>query len=129
MEAFWKYIALAVAAALMALTLRADDRSFGMAFSLAAGVLLLLLLLEPLRRAMRALLDMAGAAQIGEEHTGLLLKMLGVSFASEFAAQACRDAGENGIALRIETAAKVMLAVLAAPVLEELTRLILELTA
>ena len=59
----------------------------------------------------------------------LMLKLLGVSFAAEFAAQACRDAGEDGIALRVELSAKVMLVILAAPLLRQLASMILELTA
>jgi len=48
---------------------------------------------------------------------------------SELAAQACRDAGEEGLALHVETGAKVILLLLSAPLLRQLAGLVMELTA
>ena len=49
--------------------------------------------------------------------------------ASALAAQACRDAGEESIALRVEMCAKIMLMTLSAPMLRQMAQLIGELTA
>ena len=54
---------------------------------------------------------------------------LGVALVSELAAQACRDAGEEGLALHVETGAKVILLLLSAPLLRQLAGLVMELTA
>ena len=45
------------------------------------------------------------------------------------AADACRDAGEEGRALHVETGAKVILLLLSAPLLRQLAGLVMELTA
>lgn len=129
MADFWKLLGAAVGCAVIAMTLRAAHRPMGLAFSLAAGAALLLALAEPLREAVGTLRDIAACAPAGNEQLALMLKLLGVSFAAEFAAQACRDAGEDGIALRVELSAKVMLVILSAPLLRQLARMILELTA
>ena len=129
MADFWKLLGAAVGCAVIAMTLRAAHRPMGLAFSLAAGAALLLALAEPLREAVGTLRDIAAYAPAGNEQLALMLKLLGVSFAAEFAAQACRDAGEDGIALRVELSAKVMLVILSAPLLRQLARMILELTA
>ncbi|MBQ9197318.1 MAG: hypothetical protein IJ157_08740 [Clostridia bacterium] len=129
MDSFWKFLGMAVLAAVMALTLRAANKPFGTVFSLAAGIILLLALAEPIAQAAETLSEIARASRSDSEHVALILKMLGVSFAAELAAQACRDAGEEGIALRIEMSAKVMLVTLSAPLLRQMARLILELTA
>ena len=129
MADFWKLLGAAVACAVMALTLRTAHRPMATAFSLAAGAVLLLSLAEPLRQAGELLRGIADYAPEGREQLTLMLKLLGVSFAAEFAAQACRDAGEDGIALRVELSAKVMLVILSAPLLRQLASMILELTA
>ena len=129
MADFWKILGAAVACAVMALTLRAAHRPMATVFSLGAGAVLLLALLEPLGQAVELLRGIAAYAPEGREQLAMMLKLLGVSFAAEFAAQACRDAGEDGMALRVELSAKVMLVILAAPLLRQLAGMILELTA
>ena len=129
MDSFWKFLGLAVMAAVIALTLRTANKPIGIVFSLAAGVILLLAMLDPMTQAAETLSQIARAAESDREQIALILKMLGVSCAAELAAQACRDAGEEGIALRIEMSAKLMLVVLSAPFLRQMAQLILELTA
>ena len=129
MDNFWKFLGLAVMAAVIALTLRTANKPIGIVFSLAAGVILLLAMLDPMTQAAETLSQIARAAESDREQIALILKMLGVSCAAELAAQACRDAGEEGIALRIEMSAKLMLVVLSAPFLRQMAQLILELTA
>ena len=129
MDGFWKFLGLAVAAAVIALTLRSANKPFGLAFALAAGAALLLALTEPLREAVRAVGEIAQAAGAEDGRLTLIVRILGVAFAAEFAAQACRDAGEEGIALRVELSAKLALVALSAPLLRQMAGLIRELTA
>ena len=129
MDGFWRFLGLAIAAAVIALTLRGADKPLGLAFALAAGAVLLLTLLQPLREAMSTLSEIAQAAEGDDGRLSLILKLLGVAFAAEFAAQACRDAGEEGIALRVELSAKLALVALSAPLLRQMAGLIRELTA
>ena len=129
MEYFWKFLGLAGMAAVISLTLRSANKPFGMVFSLAAGAILLLVLINPMTQAIETLSEIARAAESDQEHIALILKMLGVSFAAELAAQSCRDAGEESIALRIEMSAKLMLVILSAPMLRQMAQLIMELTA
>lgn len=73
--------------------------------------------------------ELAQCAQLQEGQLALILKILGVALVSELAAQACRDAGEEGLALHVETGAKVILLLLSAPLLRQLAGLVMELTA
>jgi len=129
MEAFWKFLGLSVALALIALTLRSLNKPLGTAFSLIAGAALLTALVDPMRQAVEVLQNLAASAQMEAGQTALVLKLLGVGFAAEFAAQACRDAGENGLAMRVELGGKVLLLLTAAPLLQEMADLILAFTA
>lgn len=126
---FLRYAALAVGLAVTALTLRHMDRPYGLAFSLLAGAALLIVLADPLREALAVLRGIAEAAGKQGEYALLAVKLLGVAYAAEFAAQACRDAGEEGIALRVELSARILLVTLSAPLLRQMAAVVLELTA
>lgn len=128
MDAFLKFLAVSAGAALLALTVRSAHREMGAVFSLLCGAALLLMLTDKLSGAVEAFTDMAKLAEIGTEQMQMILKALGIAMLSEFAAQACRDAGEEGIALRVEMGGKVMLMLLSLPVMEQITQLIAEMT-
>lgn len=129
MTEYLKFLAAAVGLALIGLTLRAANKPYGTVFSLLAGLALLLALWDSLGEALRLLKQLAESASLPQGYAALAAKMLGVAFAAEFAAQACRDAGEEGIALRVELSAKLLLVLLSGPLLRQMARLILELTA
>ena len=129
MQDFWRFAGTAVGMAVIALTLRGGHRPIGMAVSMLAGAALLLTLATPLREAADTLRALADGAHLPQGNTALILRMLGVSVAAEFAAQTCRDAQEESLALRVELAARVLLLSLAAPLLRQVAQLILELTA
>ena len=57
----------------------------------------------------------------------LLFEVAGISLLMDFAAQTCRDAGEEGLAMKAELAGRVMLLTLALPSLQSLLGLILSI--
>lgn len=124
-----KFLALAAGLGMITLTLKGTHREMGAVFAILAGAALLILMLDKLREAADMLQDLAGYAQMDESQTGLILRVLGISFLAEASAQACRDMGEEGIALRVEMGCKLMLVILSAPLLREVAAIILELTA
>lgn len=129
MADFFRFLALAAGMAVIAMTVRSAHREMGMVFSLLCGAALMLLIVDQLSQAADAFGDMAQLAQIGNEKIHVILKVLGVSLLGEFAAQACRDAGEESLAMRVELGGKIMLVVLSLPLLQEIITLIVSLTA
>ncbi|ONI45204.1 stage III sporulation protein AD [Candidatus Epulonipiscium fishelsonii] len=57
----------------------------------------------------------------------IIFKIIGIAYISEFGYQLCKDAGEEGIGGKIQFAAKVMIFVVAAPVILALIDLITQL--
>jgi len=60
---------------------------------------------------------MARQSNISLLYMETILKIIGVAYIAEFGAQICRDAGEGAIASKVEFAAKVIVIVLAIPVI------------
>jgi stage III sporulation protein AD len=81
-----------------------------------AGIVFFLVL-DKLRMIIELFTEMAKRAGIGEMYLIILLKIIGISYLVEFGAQVCRDAGEGAIASKIELAGKVMILVMAVPII------------
>lgn len=123
-----KIAALAVCAAICALVLRRMRPEMGAALSVAAGLMVLLLAIPMVAQVMSGLSDMARSGGVSDGYMAQLLKVAGVSLLMDFAAQTCRDAGEESLAMKAELAGRVMLLALALPFMQTLLGQILSLS-
>ena len=119
--AFWQWMGLAVTAAVLCLLVRQQQPQLGGLCAAAAGVMLLLDVREVFAR-------LTGMAGIEEGYLNTLVKVLGVSYVAELAAQTCQDLGEGGLALKVGLVGKLCVFTLTAPMLLSLLEMILELT-
>ena len=127
MADYWRYLGAAVGMAVIALTLRSGHRPVGAAFSLLAGASLLLALLPQLEQAVGTLRGLTEAAELSDGQTATVLKLLGVGFSAQLAAQACRDAGEEGLAGKAALCGKMLLMVETLPLITEIGNMTLAL--
>ncbi len=123
-----KLSGFAVLAALMAMLLKKMRPEAGLAVALGAGALLLGLLLPTLQQAVEHLSAIARTGGVSEGYMLQLLKVGGVSLLADFSAQTCRDAGEDGLAMKVELAGRVILIALALPFMEALLSHIMSLS-
>ena len=117
---------LGVAAALMAMVIRGSRPELASLLAMAAGALLFFLVLSRLKAVvavMELLLDKAGLAQ---EYLKVLLKVVGITYIAELAAQTCHDAGEDSLAAKVEMGGKVLVLAMAAPIIVAIVELTLE---
>ncbi len=120
-----KMAGLSVLAAVAAVILRRLRPEMGMALSLAAGIMLLAMAFPLLAEVVSGLSALAKQGGVGDAYLMQLLKVAGISLLTDFAAQTCRDAGEDGLAMKTELAGRVMLISLALPAMRTLlTRLL-----
>lgn len=115
------------AAALAALTLRRLRPEMGAALAVAAGVLLTGLIIPALAEVIAALTSLGQAGGVRDATLSALLKITGMSLLTDLAAQTCRDAGEEGLAMRTELAGRVMILLMALPTMRSLLGQILSL--
>ena len=122
-----KMAGLSVFAAVAAVILRRLRPEMGMAVSLAAGIMLLALATPLLSEVVGVLSALAKQGGVGDTYLQQLLKIAGISLLTDFAAQTCRDAGEDGLAMKTELAGRVMLISLALPAMRTLLTKLLAL--
>ncbi|MBQ9625135.1 MAG: stage III sporulation protein AD [Clostridia bacterium] len=57
--------------------------------------------------------------EIDKSYIGLIIKIIGITYIGEFAVSSLKDAGESGIAAKIEMFAKVLIVLMAIPIFTE----------
>ena len=126
--AFWQWMGLAVTAAVLCLLVRQQQPQLGGLCAAAAGALLLLAALEQLSDVREVFARLTAMAGLEEGYLSTLVKVLGVSYVAELAAQTCQDLGEGGLALKVGLVGKLCVFTLTAPMLISRLEMILELT-
>lgn len=121
--------AFAVCAAALALTMRRLRPESAPVLVIAAGTLAALMILPQLAEIVTGVTSLAGMGGVQEGYMTQLLKIAGISLTTDFAAQTCRDASEEGLALKVELAGRVMLISLSLPVMRALLSQILSLSS
>ncbi|MCL5676366.1 MAG: stage III sporulation protein AD [Firmicutes bacterium] len=112
-----KIVGLGLVAGTLAILLRQHRPAIATLLSLAAGALILLLVMDRIAGITDVLQDLALRANVDGLYLGIVLKVIGVAFLTEFGAQVLRDAGESSIASKVELAGKIIIVVLAIPII------------
>ena len=124
-----QYAAFAVYAAALVLVMRRLRPESAPALVMAAGSMAALLILPQLAQVISDVSALASLGGLQDGYMTHLLKIGGVSLLMDFAAQTCRDAGEESLAMKVELAGRVMLIGLALPVMRMLLLQILSLSS
>lgn len=125
--AFWQWVGLALAAAVACMVVRVQQPQLAGVCSAAAGIMILAAALGSLQDVQQIFTRLSALGGLNEGYLSTLLKVLGMSFASELASQTCEDLGERGLALKVGLAGKLCVFAITAPLLMELLEMILEL--
>lgn len=71
--------------------------------------------------------ELAGKLKMEDTYLNIVLKVVGIAYLAEFGSQLCEDAGEKAIGNKIQWAGKVMIFVVATPVILALMNMIADL--
>ena len=122
-----KVIALGLIGTIFSVLLKKENPQIAMLTAAATGILIFLMLCSPLGELISLLRETAEQAGVGEGYFGIVLKVIGIAYLTQFGAQLCADAGESVIAAKIEMAGKVLMMAVAAPVLTGLLETVIGL--
>ena len=117
--------ALAMAAAFCAVALKKYSPEISIVIAIAAGAILLVSILSRTMPVVRSLQQLTDSIGLDPQYGVVLMKTTGICFLCQFASDACKDAGQNALAAKVELAAKIAVLLLALPLMEN----ILQMTA
>lgn len=128
MELLMFVIAVSLIAVVLAVFLKNGRMPvLAMLVSLAAGILIFLKLIPSLVKLITEINSLAQSANLNIDYMVLILKVVCIAYLGEFTAQICRDAGENGIAQKVDLGVKLVIMLLALPLLETIIETVTEL--
>lgn len=127
MPTILKITALAVTAALCAVTVKKHVPELGIVLAMAAGALLLGFALEALGQVAAVLDRLADMTGLEPAVLSPVVKTVGISLVTRWTAEICRDAKEGGIASFVETAGAALALLTALPLVEAVLSMVSEL--
>ena len=128
MEAIMEIIILALTCAVAGVFINESKLPvLGVMVVLAGGAIIFLKVLPQLAEVIRVFTQLADYAALNQSYLFTVFKVLGIAYVSEFAAQICRDAGQNALGSKIEMAAKISVMVLAVPIMMSVLESIIQI--
>ncbi len=101
----------------LSLILRQYNKEMAMMISIVSSILMMLFLLDHIRSFLEIIASYVNRIQGGNLYISILIKILLTAYTADLTAQLCRDAGETSIASKIELAGKIIICLIAAPVI------------
>ncbi len=120
-------VGLALVTTIMLLILRQQKPVMAVVLSITFCIIMFIFLVGKMTSILSVMEELTRRAEINYFFFTTLLKILGVAYLGEFAAAICQDAGESAVAKKVEFAAKIIIAVLALPIMVAILESLMEL--
>lgn len=120
-------VAVGMIATVLIVVVKSQRPELGVLLSAVSGVILFLLVLDKIGSIIDVIVDLTTRVDINMVYISTVLKIIGIAYIAEFGAQISRDAGESAVATKIEFAAKIMIMVLAVPIIVSVLQMLLKL--
>lgn len=117
-----KIAAIGVAAAVLAAWIKNVKTEYALWITLAAGIILGLSVIIKLEAIIEELKFLQSYFAEYASYIKILIKIIGITYLSEFSADLCKDAGANTLAAQVELFGKLSILVLCMPILTSLLK-------
>ncbi|MFN2745384.1 MULTISPECIES: stage III sporulation protein AD [Bacillus] len=110
-------VGLGMIATFLSLIVKEQKPTFAFLIVVFAGCTIFLFLMDQVYEIIRMIEKIAANANINMMYVETILKIIGIAYIAEFGAQLAKDAGQGAIASKIELAGKILILVMAVPIL------------
>ena len=116
---------LGVVGVIFALQLKPLKADLSILICIAVSLCIFFAMVRHLEELIGTIRDMMGLVELEYSYLGMILKMLGITYVSEFSSAICKDAGYQTIANQIEIFGKLTILVMSLPIILSLMETIL----
>ncbi|NLJ80386.1 MAG: stage III sporulation protein AD [Firmicutes bacterium] len=102
--------------------LREEHPQWAVLVATAFAATIFIALIPHLNAAFQALLNLAGEAAVHSLYLGPVLKTIGIAYLTSFGVQISREAGEESISAIMELAGKLVILLIALPILQAILK-------
>lgn len=117
----------AVVAVLLAVQLKSVKPEYGIYISLAAGVIIIFYGIRKLETVVETITIIQSYIPLDTVYIGTLIKMIGITYLTEFASGICKDTGYQSVAGQIEVFGKLSILAVSMPVVTALLETVQDL--
>ncbi|NLY19530.1 MAG: stage III sporulation protein AD [Clostridiaceae bacterium] len=118
---------LGIVSAILILIIKANRPEIGLQISLAFGAIVMVSLAGKIGSILDLIDLYMTRANIDGIYIKSLIKIIGMAYITEFAAETCRDASQNAIAAKVELAGKILIMITAIPIITSVMSVILNM--
>ncbi len=112
-----KILGFVFIAAIICVLLKSYRPEYALAVAVVASLTVLTVLIKNITEPLNLIENKIRDSGIESSHFKTALKALGIGYITSFIAEACRDAGQNSLALKAEFAGKCAIFILSAPLI------------
>lgn len=123
----FQLVGVAFVTAVAAILVRSTKPELAVVVTIAGGIILLLFALEIFRGSISIFSEIADATGLNASIVKTLLKMVGIGYIIEFSAGVLHDFGQGSLADKLIFCGKIIILVLAVPILESVLGLVSDL--
>ncbi|MDI3546744.1 MAG: stage sporulation protein [Halanaerobiales bacterium] len=120
-------VGIAILAGILIIVIKQEKPELAFLLSLITGLIILILVLDQVGVVIDLLNQLAEKAEIDLIYFNTIIKIIGIAYIGEFGAEITRDSGETALASKIEMAAKIIIMILAIPIMLSLIETIIKL--
>ena len=124
-----KIACIGLASVMLALKLKSVQSEYSFLIGIAACMVLFGCCMTRLETIFSGLETIRQYLMVNSAYIGIILKVVGIAYISEFSANLCKDAGYGGVASQIEMFGKLSILAMSLPVLTTLLTVIEEFAA
>ena len=115
-----KIVGIAFITLIVVIILKQYKPKFAMYASILGGAIILFMSLGKITGIIQLLENISLKTAINGEFLGILIKITGIAFLTEFAVSVCKDAGETAIANKVDLGGKVIIIAISIPIVSAL---------
>lgn len=115
---------IGIISTILAITIKKTTPDIGMIVSIAACILIFLMIMPWLNSIIEIIKYIEKQISINSDYIGIVIKIIGIAYISEFGFQICSDAGENAIGHKIDLAGRILIMVVSMPIFISLVNMI-----
>lgn len=127
MEQILKIIAIGLVTCFAVLLIKPLRADFAIILSIVGGVIILMFVMNYLTSVFSTINSIITKTGLNRNLFTLIIKIVGIGYLTEFAASLCADAGVGGLSDKMLFGGKIILLVMALPVVMDILKIISEL--
>jgi len=120
-------VGLGLIATVLILVIKEQKPIFAFLLATFTGIIIFLFLIKQIQVVIQTLELLAEKSNVNTIFLKTILKIIGIAYIAEFGAQIVRDAGQESIASKIELAGKMLILVMAVPIISVIIDTVLKL--